>query len=139
MTRRAPFWGRDSDGFSAIDGLMSAQTYEFQTETARLLELMIHSLYSNRDVFLRELVSNASDALDKQRFVMVTQPDADRGETLRIRIIPDAAAGPMQSLANVTGRSSNSPSRPATGSRLYFDVAVPLGRPRCEARITVAP
>ena len=51
---------------------MSAQTFEFQTETSRLLELMIHSLYSNRDVFLRELVSNASDALDKRRFESVT-------------------------------------------------------------------
>jgi molecular chaperone HtpG len=65
---------------------MSAQTFEFQTETARLLELMIHSLYSNRDVFLRELVSNASDALDKRRFQAVTDTGLQSEEELTIRL-----------------------------------------------------
>ena len=46
---------------------MSAQTIEFEAETRQLLQLVVHSIYSNRDVFLRELVSNASDALDKLR------------------------------------------------------------------------
>ena len=45
-----------------------AQTLGFQTEAKRLLHLMIHSMYSNRDIFLRELISNASDAADKLRF-----------------------------------------------------------------------
>lgn len=65
---------------------MSAQTYEFQTETARLLELMIHSLYSNRDVFLRELVSNASDALDKRRFESVTDKAMQAEGDLHIQL-----------------------------------------------------
>ncbi|MCP4445563.1 MAG: molecular chaperone HtpG [Myxococcales bacterium] len=65
---------------------MSAQTFEFQTETSRLLELMIHSLYSNRDVFLRELVSNASDALDKRRFESVTNRALQTEDELSVRL-----------------------------------------------------
>jgi molecular chaperone HtpG len=53
----------------------TAEKLEFQTEVKQLLHLMIHSLYSNKDIYLRELVSNASDALDKVRFQSITQPD----------------------------------------------------------------
>lgn len=70
--------------------MSTAQTYEFKTEARQLLDLMIHSVYSHREIFLRELISNASDALDKLRFEALTK-DALRGltEDLHIRIEPD--------------------------------------------------
>src|SRR5690606_15914943 len=56
-------------------------------EVKQLLHLMIHSLYSNKEIFLRELVSNASDACDKLRFEAIDNPDLMQGDTeLRIRV-----------------------------------------------------
>ncbi|WP_313456051.1 molecular chaperone HtpG [Stenotrophomonas sp.] len=69
------------------------QTLGFQTEVKQLLQLMIHSLYSNKEIFLRELISNAADAADKLRFEALTQPallESD-GE-LRIQVSFDPAA-----------------------------------------------
>ncbi len=66
----------------------SPERHEFQAEVKQLLDLMIHSLYSDRDIFLRELVSNASDALDKLRFEQVTRPELASGEPA-IRIAVD--------------------------------------------------
>ncbi|KAL6573588.1 hypothetical protein OROHE_002047 [Orobanche hederae] len=70
------------------------ETYEYQAEVSRLMDLIVHSLYSHKEVFLRELVSNASDALDKLRFLSVTEPTllGDAGE-LEIRIKPDPDNG----------------------------------------------
>ncbi len=69
------------------------QTHQFQAEVAELLNLMVHSVYSETDVFLRELVSNASDALDKVRYEAIARPELLAGdEKLAIRIKPDAAA-----------------------------------------------
>ena len=67
-----------------------AETLPFQAETKQLLDIMIHSLYSNKEIFLRELISNASDALDRLRFEAVTQPELMGGdEKLEIRIEAD--------------------------------------------------
>ena len=61
------------------------ETLGFQTEVKQLLHLMIHSLYSNREIFLRELVSNASDAADKLRFEAMTDA-ALRRANLRLEL-----------------------------------------------------
>ncbi len=69
------------------------ETFQFQTEARQLLDLMVHSVYSHKDIFLRELVSNASDALDKLRFEALTDPDlAQFTGDPHIRISPDPAA-----------------------------------------------
>jgi molecular chaperone HtpG len=71
---------------------MQAQSMEFQTEAKQLLHLMIHSLYSHKEVFLRELISNASDALDKLRFEALTDPSLNAGAELAVRIGIDKEA-----------------------------------------------
>ncbi|NVN99309.1 MAG: ATP-binding protein, partial [Geobacteraceae bacterium] len=81
-------------------------TKQFQTEVQKLLDLVIHSLYSNKDIFLRELVSNSSDAIDKIRF------EAHSNETLlegnsdwKVKITPDKTAGTLTLVDNGIGMS----------------------------------
>src|SRR5436190_17678459 len=73
-----------------------AETHPFQAEVAELLGLMVHAVYSETDVFLRELISNASDACDKLRYEAIAKPEllADAGP-LVIRLTPDTAAGTL--------------------------------------------
>jgi molecular chaperone HtpG len=81
-----------------------AEHKPFQAEVAELLHLMVHSVYSETDNFLRELISNASDALDKLRYEAIAMPDltAD-GEPPRIRIVPDKKAGTLAVIDNGIG------------------------------------
>jgi molecular chaperone HtpG len=68
----------------------TVETLQFQAETRQLLDLMIHSLYSNKEIFLRELISNASDAIDRLRFEALTHPELlEGGEELQIRLEAD--------------------------------------------------
>ena len=81
-----------------------AEHKPFQAEVAELLHLMVHSVYSETDIFLRELISNASDALDKLRYEAIAAPEltAD-GEPPQIRIVPDKKAGTLSVIDNGIG------------------------------------
>lgn len=76
----------DSTGDSTVE------KHDFGAEVGRLLDLVVHALYSEREIFLRELVANAADATDRRRFEALTQPALALAETPSVRIVPDKAA-----------------------------------------------
>src|ERR1700742_979851 len=78
------------------DTAMSTETQPFQAEVAELLHLMVHSVYSETEIFLRELISNASDACDKLRYEAIATPDLiTDGTPPKIRIAPDKKANTL--------------------------------------------
>ena len=82
----------------------AVHTQPFQAEVSELLHLMVHSVYSETDIFLRELVSNASDACDKLRYEAIESPALlGEGDALKIRVIPNKTAGTLTIADNGIG------------------------------------
>ena len=97
------------------------ETLGFQAEVKQLLQLMIHSLYSNKEIFLRELISNASDACDKLRFEAMSKPALLEGHgELGITVSFDKAARTITVSDNgivVIGKDEKIPNDPNDGSK----------------------
>ncbi len=83
---------------------MTVEKMEFKTEVKQILDLMVHSLYSHKEIFLRELISNASDAIDKAHFESLTNKEILEGEKdWKIKIVADKDAGTLTVSDNGTG------------------------------------
>lgn len=83
----------------------TVETHEFGAETGKILQLMIHSLYENKDIFLRELISNASDACDKLRYESLSGKDED-SSNLKIQVIADEKAKTLTIIDNGIGMNN---------------------------------
>src|SRR6187431_3006918 len=83
--------------------MTTPQKHAFQAEVSQVLHLVVHSLYSNKEIFLRELVSNASDALDKLRFRALSEGGLLDDEVLQITITPNEAEGTLTISDNGVG------------------------------------
>jgi len=105
----------------------TVETHAFQAETRQVLQLMIHSLYSNKEIFLRELISNASDALDRLRFMAIADDTIYEGDSdLRIEIEADEEAGTITIRDNGIGMSradvmENIGTIAKSGTRAFLD------------------
>lgn len=75
----------------------------FQAEVAKVLDIVIHSLYSNKEIFLRELISNGSDACEKRRYAMLTHPELATKDKFRLTITPDTKANTLTITDNGIG------------------------------------
>lgn len=82
-----------------------SETQPFDAEVGRLLDLVVHSLYSEREIFLRELVANAADATDRRRFEALTDPAIGTAEDAKIRIVPDRPARTLAIIDDGIGMS----------------------------------
>jgi len=106
---------------------MNKETMGFQSEAKQLLHLMIHSLYSNKEIFLRELISNASDAIDKVRFQSLSNPELVGEDTnYNIRVELDKDAGTITITDNGIGMSreeaiANLGTIAKSGTSQFFD------------------
>ena len=104
---------------------MSSETFQFQAESRQLLDLMIHSVYSNKEIFLRELISNASDALDKLRIEALTNSAISEGK-FEIRLDADKDAKTLKIIDNGIGMSkeeliANIGTIARSGTKEYLD------------------
>ncbi len=111
-----------------------AVTHAFEADVSQVLHLVIHSLYSHKEIFLRELVSNASDALDKLRFRALTEPDLYEGDTtLAIRIHTDPEHGTLTIEDNGVGMTEEELVRDLgtvarSGSRAFLEQLAQKGQ-----------
>ncbi|MCI0460508.1 MAG: molecular chaperone HtpG [Gemmataceae bacterium] len=88
---------------------MSTETLQFRTELKQLLHLIVHSLYSHKDIFLRELISNASDAIDTLRFQSLTKPELVEGDPdWKIKLVPDETQSTLTVSDNGVGMTHDS-------------------------------
>ena len=86
---------------------MTIENRAFEADTSKILDIVIHSLYSNREIFLRELISNASDALDKRRFLASTNQSMQASQELQIQIKSDKKAKTLIISDNGVGMDSD--------------------------------
>ena len=86
---------------------MTIENRAFEADTSKILDIVIHSLYSNREIFLRELISNASDALDKRRFLASTDQSLQAEQELQIHIKSDKKAKTLTISDNGIGMNSD--------------------------------
>jgi molecular chaperone HtpG len=113
---------------------MPTETLEFKAELKQLLHLITHSLYSDREIFLRELISNASDAINKVRFDALANADRLEGNTdWKIKLIPDAAAGTLTISDNGIGMSrqeviDNLGTVAQSGTKAFLEAAKRAGK-----------
>src|SRR5262249_13575031 len=95
LLRRSPVLHISAQAFDSLGNrkFMSTEKRSFQAEVSRLLDIVAHSLYSEKQIFLRELISNASDACDRLRYAALTQP-ALAGDDSQYRVVltPDKKA-----------------------------------------------
>ncbi|VTR91811.1 heat shock protein 90 : Chaperone protein HtpG OS=Pelobacter propionicus (strain DSM 2379) GN=htpG PE=3 SV=1: HATPase_c_3: HSP90 [Gemmata massiliana] len=113
---------------------MSAETLEFKAELKQLLHLITHSLYSDREIFLRELISNASDAINKVRFDALANADKLEGNTdWKIKLTPDATAKTLTISDNGIGMSrqdviDNLGTVAQSGTKAFLEAAKRAGK-----------
>src|SRR2546422_2444818 len=107
MAQNPAFAGGVGSPGQHLRKIMDKQTLSFQAEVKQILHLVTHSLYSNKEIFLRELVSNASDACDKLRFEALNKPELYEDQpNLEVRMSFDPAAKTITIVDNGIGLSS---------------------------------
>src|SRR5438309_7266976 len=119
---------------SSLETRSMPETLEFKAELKQLLHLITHSLYSDREIFLRELISNASDAINKVRFDALANADKLEGNTdWKIKITPDKEANTLTISDNGVGMSrqeiiDNLGTIAQSGTKAFLEMAKQRGK-----------